>query len=275
MLAAAAAAAGCSLLGGEFAPRVATAEMAARGLESRHAAAGARDVHYVAAGAGQPAVHFVHGSPGTWEAWSGFLRDDELRRLATLVALDRPGFGGTARGHAVGSLAEQAAAVVAVLDAEGGAPALLVGHSLGGPIVARVACERPDLVAGLVLVAPSIDPALEQRRWFNVAGSLRAVQWFLPVDFVTSNREIWPLREELEALAPRLREIAAPTIVVQGEADTLVDPANADFVARAFTGAEVDLRRAERATHFLVWERPALVRDAVIDLLARLTTPSG
>lgn len=266
----AAGAAGCALVSGEFEPHVATSEMAAESLTSRFLAVGDGRVHYVFAGGPGAPVVFVHGSPGTWDAWRGYLRDPELSGLAALVALDRPGFGGSERGRAVASLEQQAAAVAAVVEAVGGGAAVVVGHSLGGPIAARLACDRPELVRGLVLVAPSLDPELERRRWFNVAGSLRAVQWFLPVDLITSNREIWPLREELEALAPRLARIAVPTIVVQGGRDTLVAPANAEFAARALTGAQVEVRRYPEATHFLVWERPALVRDAVVDLLARL-----
>jgi len=261
--------AGCALLGGEFAPAVATPEMAAQALESRWAPFEAERLHYVASGvAGGPRVLFVHGSPGTWEAWREYLRDPELARQTRLLAPDRPGFGGSARGRAEGSLGRQAAALAAVLAHEGGPPALVVGHSLGGPIAARLAIDRPDLVRGLLLVAPSIDPALEERRWFNVVGSLRAVQWFLPVDWITSNREIWPLRAELERLAPRLAEIRVPVVVVQGEKDELVPAANAEFVARRFTAAVVEVERVPELGHFLLWQRPRLVLDAIARLLA-------
>ena len=104
-------------------------------------------------------------------------------------------------------------------------------------------------------------------------GSMAFVQWFLPVDWIVSNREIWPLRGELEELAPRLPEIRVPTIVLQGGADDLVPPANADFVARAFTGAAVEKRTVPKAGHFVLWQRPELVRDALLDLFARAAAP--
>jgi pimeloyl-ACP methyl ester carboxylesterase len=40
---------------------------------------------------------------------------------------------------------------------------ILVGHSLGGPVAARLAMDYPDEVGGLILVAPSIDPELEKK----------------------------------------------------------------------------------------------------------------
>jgi pimeloyl-ACP methyl ester carboxylesterase len=147
--------------------------------------------------------------------------------------------------------------------------AIVVGHSLGGPIAARLALDRPALARGLALVAPSIDPELEGRRWFNVAGSWRVVQWFLPVDWTTSNREIWWLRRELELLAPGLESLAAPTIVIQGGRDDLVDPANADYVERRFRSAPLEIRRLPDAGHFVVWEDPAPIRRAIEELLER------
>lgn len=261
--------AGCSMLG-SFDPAVPTPEMVAAGLSGRTVETPGGPIYLVATpprpGA---AVVFVHGSPGTWEAFRRWLDDPDLAARARLVAVDRPGFGHSGRGRAVASLAEQARRIDAALAALGVERAILVSHSLGGPVTARLAIDAPARVAGLLLIAPSIDPALERRRWFNVAGSLRVVQWFLPVDWIVSNREIWPLRRELEALAPRLAEVRVPTLVLQGDADELVPPANADFVARAFTGAPVELRKIAGAGHFLLWQQPELVERAVLALLDR------
>ncbi|MCB1008046.1 MAG: alpha/beta hydrolase [Acidobacteria bacterium] len=264
----------CSLLGPDFSPAVATDSMRAEGLESRHVAwtpegGDEETLHYVVAGSGGRRVLFVHGSPGTWEAYRGYLDDPRLRAVARLLAFDRPGFGDSGRGRTEPSLARQAAAAARVLDAEPGPPAVVVGHSLGGPIAARLAVDRPDLVGALVLVAPSLDPSLERHRWYNVAGSWRAVQLFLSVDMITSNRELWPLRAELEALEPRLREVRCPTIVIQGDEDELVPPANADFAARALPPGSVEVRRVPGEGHFVLWTRPEWTVAAIIESLSR------
>jgi pimeloyl-ACP methyl ester carboxylesterase len=259
---------GCSMLS-EFHPAIDTTEMRAGGLASRFVDFDGMRVHYVAAGVDGPArVLFVHGSPGTWDAWKSWMTEPRLRERAHLLAPDRPGFGGSARGVAEPSLERQARALAAVLDAEGGGSAIVAGHSLGGPIAVKLAMLRPDLVAGLLLVAPSIDPALEKRRWYNVAGSLLVVQWFLPVDWTTSNRELWPLRRELEAMLPGWSEIAVPTIVVQGGKDDLVPPGNADFAERMM-GARVDVRRYPERGHFILWQEPESVTEPLLELLGR------
>lgn len=261
---------GCALFGPQFEPAIDTPEMRRAALASHFVDSSAGRLHYVAAGLAAPAsarVLFVHGSPGTWDGWRGYLEDPELRRTARLVAVDRLGFGGSERGVAVPSLATQAAALAAVLESESGPPAVVVGHSLGGPVAARLAMDRPDLVGGLLLVAPSIDPAEERHRWYNVAGATRVVQWFLPRDWTVSNREIWPLAGELRAMLPLWSRIRCRTIVVQGLADDLVPPANADFAERQLPPEILRVDRYPGENHFLLWSRPETVRQPLLELL--------
>lgn len=269
---------GCSMLGPGFEPAIDTPEMRAHRLSSAFVASPQGRMHYVAAGQAAPPaarVLFVHGSPGTWDGWKGYLEDPALRAAARLLAADRLGFGGSERGRAVPSLATQAAGLAAVLEAEPGPPAIVVGHSLGGPIAARLAMDRPDLVAGLLLVAPSIDPAEERHRWYNVAGAMQVVQWFLPIDWTISNRELWPLRQELEAMLPRWAEVRCPTIVVQGLDDDLVPPANADFAERRLAGARVRIDRYPDESHFILWQRPETVQRPLLELLAATGPATG
>ncbi|MGE0640608.1 MAG: alpha/beta fold hydrolase [Thermoanaerobaculia bacterium] len=264
------AAVGCSMLS-EFQPAIDTPEMRSSGLTSGFVETASGRIHVVRSGLapGASRVLFVHGSPGTWSAWEGWMENAALRSAARLLAPDRIGFGGSERGTAEPSLARQAASLAAVLEAEPGPPAVVVGHSLGGPIAVRLAMDRPDLVAALLLVAPSIDPALEKHRWYNVAGATLAVQLFLPVDWTTSNRELWPLKRELEAMMPLWRGIDCPTVVVQGEADDLVPAANADLAERqlAHLGDRLEIRRYPGMGHFILWQRPETVTEPLLELL--------
>jgi pimeloyl-ACP methyl ester carboxylesterase len=191
--------AGCSVLSPSFEPAVPPPPMVAKGVVGRTVEVEGGSIYLVGSEArAGTAVVFVHGSPGTWGAFRGWLMEPALVARAQLIAVDRPGFGGSDRGRAEPSLAVQARRIAAALAAVGVERAVLVGHSLGGPVIARIAVDHPQLAAGLLFIAPSIDPALEKRRWYNVFGAMRVVQWFLPVDWITSNREIWPLKSELE-----------------------------------------------------------------------------
>jgi pimeloyl-ACP methyl ester carboxylesterase len=266
---------GCAVFAPSFAPTDPGAALAARGIGEVTVEGPAGPVRAVVTAPRPRTVLFVHGTPGTWEAFRGYLADSELSGRARLIAVDRPGFGRSGRGRAVGSLETQAGALAAVLEATASSPAVVVGHSLGGPIAARLAADRPELVAGLVLVAPSIDPALERWRWYNVAASWRVVQWLLPVDWVTSNRELAPLAAELERLRPLWSRIEVPVVVVQGGRDELVPAANADFAERVLPADRLEVRRHSEDGHFILWQRPETVREPILRLLDRPAPPAA
>jgi pimeloyl-ACP methyl ester carboxylesterase len=74
-----------------------------------------------------------------------------------VVAYDRRGFGDVAPGRAPFRHVDD---LLAVLDAVSpGAPAWLVGSSMGGQVALDAALEAPERVAGLVLLAPAISGA--------------------------------------------------------------------------------------------------------------------
>jgi pimeloyl-ACP methyl ester carboxylesterase len=213
-----------------------------------------------------PLVVFVHGTPGDWTAFLSYLADPELTRVAHMISVDRLGFGGSEAGGIETSLARQAAALAPLLERDGaGRGAVLIGHSLGAPIIARMAMDHPARVAGLIIVAGSCDPALERRTWYQRAGMSPWVRWLLPRELDRANVEMVPLKDELEAMVPRWAEIRVPVTVIQGGRDSLVPPANADFLARVLSNAPVRMVRPPEATHFLVWEQPGLVRDAILE----------
>jgi pimeloyl-ACP methyl ester carboxylesterase len=76
-----------------------------------------------------------------------------------VVAYDRRGFGDVAPARAPFRHVDD---LLAVLDAVSpGAPAWVVGSSMGGQVALDAALEAPDRVAGLVLLAPAISGAPE------------------------------------------------------------------------------------------------------------------
>jgi len=262
--------AGCAVFAGPDSDRrIARRVGAASGYRSCSAVAAGRSIHWVETGrTGAPAVIFVHGSPGSWSAFERYLEDPELAARFRLISVDRPGFGRSGLGRAMPSLRRQAEALAAVWrDWEEGRRALLVGHSLGGPVAARMAARAPERVAGLLLLAPSVDPALENVRWYQHFGHVPPFRWLLPLDIRATNDEIYPLRRELERLAPEWRRIDAPVIALHGADDNLVPAGNLRFLRERLPSA--DLRRLEDQNHFLVWNRYEAVKGALLALAER------
>ena len=233
------------------------------------------DGHVSALRAGDPQgrrVLYVHGTPGDATNWSRFL---EAPLPGTdSVALDRPGFGDSDPRRAVPCLACQADALEPALRIDEGAGTVLVGHSLGGPIVLRAACDRPELVGGVVVVAGNVDPSIEGPQWYNyfALGFLA----FLPRALVNANAELMPQRAELQELVPLLADLTVPVAIVHGTDDELVPYANALYLEELLAPrGPVRLFPIEDAGHLVIWTRPEVVREAIEWVLAESQSADG
>jgi pimeloyl-ACP methyl ester carboxylesterase len=111
-------------------------------------------IHYVDFGgaAGAPRLVLVHGLGGSHLNWC--LLAPRLAANARLLAVDLVGFG---RTHPEGRPATVQTAAVLLgrfVREVAGAPAILVGNSMGGMVSILEAVADPDAVAGLVLIDP-------------------------------------------------------------------------------------------------------------------------
>ncbi len=261
---------------------------------------GAR-VHVVEAGSG-PTVVLVHGFAGSVFSWRAVI--PELAREARVIAVDLPGFGASDRRRGIGYGHErQAARLAELLRGLGIERAALVGHSMGGAIVQRLAVREPALAGRLVLVASvsageNLDVGRRRRAGALAFGALELATWSPTAMYALGRRAlrrmvfdpafvtepvvrgyIDPLlvrgtvgavgemaREHAaEAPAP-LAAIRAPTLVVGGAADIVVPPARADDLANAIPGAERPVI-LERAGHLPAEERPDAFLRAVLPFL--------
>jgi pimeloyl-ACP methyl ester carboxylesterase len=108
-----------------------------------------RRVRYVEMGTG-PAVVLIHGQGGSWQWWLRVI--PSVAEHARTIALDLAGFGETEPIAATdGVFREHLATVIGLLDHLGLARAVIVGHSMGGLVSLRLACDHPGRVSGLLL----------------------------------------------------------------------------------------------------------------------------
>jgi len=231
---------------------------------------GFRKMHYVEAGDSlKPLVIFVHGSPGSLSAFIDFLADTSLLSKALLITADRPGFGYSNFGLAEPSLPKQGESLLPILERhKKNHPIILVGHSLGGPLIARMAMDHPDLVDGLIIVAGSIDPDLEpDETWFRAPLASPFLSWILPRSFRASNDEIYHLKPALEEMRSLWASVKCPVIIIQGGRDSLVSPRNADFAKKMLVNAPVEFMLVDSMNHFVPWSNPELIDSAIFRML--------
>jgi pimeloyl-ACP methyl ester carboxylesterase len=115
---------------------------------------------------GAPRLLLIHGaSSNLLELWGPLA--EEFSPLHRVVAYDRPGMGHSTRARRnAHTLASQAKCAARVLEETGQGAAVIVAHSLGAAVALRLALERPELVRGLVLIAPACCPYPGKPAWW-------------------------------------------------------------------------------------------------------------
>ncbi len=223
-------------------------QMRFRGAESRWATVQGYRIHYYVAGpVDGPVVVLIHGLGGRSDDWVNLM--PYLRRAGYRVYLpDLPGFGQSEQpANFSYSVRDQAAIVVAFLDAMKLKQVDLGGWSMGGWIVQRVAAEHPGRVKNLMLfdsaglyVRPEWDTNLFTPSNADQIGQLDAllmphppwVPGFVARDIVReSQRNAWVMRRALASMLTGrdttddlLSELKMPVLLVWGAEDHITPP---------------------------------------------------
>lgn len=209
-------------------------------------------------------IVFVHGTPGSFTTFMHYMNDSLMQEHFHMISVTRPGWV-ERNAEKVPSLDEQAAALEPLLRMDrSGKGTILMGHSYGGPVIAKTAMEYSELVSGLVFVATTGDPELSGPRWYNRLAVV-IPRFILGDGLKGANAEIMPLRPQLESILSGWEELEMPVLIVQGDRDRLVNPRNAEFMQRMLVNAEVTYMWREGQGHFVLWEEAGLIVDAIIE----------
>ncbi len=227
------------------------------------------DIEYVevapSAGEIRQLLVLVHGAPGSLRAFRSYLTDPLLREHFHMISVTRVGWAAGAERKEP-SLEAQARALRPILEMDrSGRGAILMGHSYGGPVIARAAMDHTELVGGLVFVAATADPEMSGPRWYNYM-SFWWPEFVLGDRLMGANDEIMAVRPQLKEMLPRWEELTMPALIVQGDEDTLVHPENADFLRERLVNSRLLPRPG--GDHFILWGDMPVIRDAIIDTFA-------
>jgi pimeloyl-ACP methyl ester carboxylesterase len=241
---------------------------------------GTIDVTVSERGEGFPFV-LLHGAGGplTVTAWADQFARARHARVLTPV---HPGFDGTPRPQALDSIGALARLYVGLLDQLELHDVTVVGNSIGGWIAAEMAVLGSDRVSSYILVdAVGLQvPGHPVADFFSLTSAqVTQRSRYDPDAFAIDHADLSPeaqsamaaVRAALAAyagagmtdptLAGRLVDVAAPVLVVWGEADRIGDPDYGRAFADAIPGAQ--FRLLEHAGHLPQLERPDALIDAI------------
>lgn len=253
-------------------------------------------LHQVRAGRrGAPLVVLIHAVALDLTYW-----DRQFGVIAErfdVIAYDLAGHGSSrAPGESFG-FNDTAADLARVIERAEAGPACVVGLSVGGMIAQTLALARPDLVRALCLMdtvstfAEAGRAAVRGRAAQVRAGGMEAIvaptleRWFTPgfaarrpdvLDRVAKtlraadpdvHAAMWDMISTLD-VAPRLGEIAKPTLVMVGEKDPTTPVAASEVIARGIPGARLEI--IPDASHMAPLEAPDEVNRHLLAFLNAL-----
>lgn len=227
-----------------------------------------RQIHYTMVGNDSlPTLIFIHGSPSAWNSFEHFMKDPSLLFHYRMVSVDRPGFGYSDFGDAV-SLAEQSLLLFPIIDAvKNGKPVFLAGHSLGGPLVIKMAADYPGTVKGIMLMAGSVDPALEPAENWRMLAAKFPFYYLLPGAFRPSNTELVYFKKDVIALADDFSKVTCEVYLLHGDKDTWVPVGNVDYARKKLVNAaKVETLIFKGGNHFIPWTFKKEVAEALISM---------
>lgn len=245
----------------------------------------ANKIHYVNEGKGKEAVVLVHGWGCNLTLW----RDQipELSKRNRVIALDLPGHGTSDKPETRYDMDLFAAAIDAVMKDAGVERAVLVGHSMGTPVVRQFYRKYPQKTLAIVIVDGGLRPfgTKEQREQFMAP--LRGPGYKDVLTQMFSQMSATLSEPDKERIKSSFRNVPQPVLVSAMEAmaeeslyatDKINVPVLAILAKSPFWAADteqflrslapdLDYQMWDGVSHFLFMDKPKEFNTAVIAFL--------
>jgi pimeloyl-ACP methyl ester carboxylesterase len=228
-----------------------------------------KGLHYVKAGSDTlPTLFFIHGSPGSWDAFKIYMMDTALLRHFRIISIDRPGFGYSGFGTAL-HLDEQAVLINKIIEKENNhKPLHLIGHSIGGPVIVKLAQDYSTEISSLTILAGSISPKDEPKEYWRYLFLYTPLHILMPGAFRPSNDEIVYFKNDLYTLDTGYASVTMPVTFIHGDADKFVTVKNVDYGKnKLLHNANIKIIIIPGANHFIPWQHFDIIKKHLLSLV--------
>lgn len=213
------------------------------------------EIAYTDEGQGSTTIIFIHGLGSYSQAW--IKNVEALKSEYRCISIDLPGYGKSSKQPHSGQMTFYAGIVNELVKELNLGKVVLAGHSMGGQISITTSLIYPDIVKGLVLVAPAGFERFHkgQKQWFRdvmtvdgvrlttteaIQNNLSSNFYRLPADadFMVTDRISMRSADDFlaycyavvqsvsgmvdEPVIDYLQDISVPTLILFGENDNLI-----------------------------------------------------
>jgi pimeloyl-ACP methyl ester carboxylesterase len=257
------------------------------------------NLSYEIHGEGEPLVLIAGIGYPLW-VWHRMI--PRLEGKVQVIAFDNRGVGQSSKPQGSYSAQLMAEDTVGLLDALDLSKATILGHSMGGFIAQAMALEHPERVERLILcstnfggphhvpVTPEAMAVLSDVSGDPIERFRRGIEVSVAPGWAKSHPEIirewvdFRLRNPIDPIPyqaqlavglsliaedasfeHKLKNIKSPTLILFGEHDKVVPPANAQLLAAQIPGSSIHI--LPDAGHFFPIETPDAAADAILQFM--------
>jgi len=224
-----------------------------------------REIHYLQTGLDDaPTLVFIHGSPGSWDAYKNYLIDTLLTKRYRIIAFDRPGFGYSGFRKSMGLQAQSKLLNEALQKLSNGQNYTLIGHSYGGPLIVQMGIDEPELYNNLIILAGAVDPAAEKPEKWRYLFYYFPLKYLVPGALRPSNDELILLKKDLVTLKGKLNNLSQNILIIHGTEDELVPYSNVAFMEKEFKSVKsLKVLTLDEENHFFVWTKEGFLKNTI------------
>lgn len=254
--------------------------------KSHYASLDGKRVYYKSYGKGREALVLVHCWSCNMDHWRDQIPD--FAKRSRVIALDLPGHGQSDKPEVAYTMDLFAGAVDAVLRDAGVERAVLVGHSIGTPVIRQFYRKYPQKTLALVIVDGALRPFGDKKMGEQMLASLRAptykeagTQMFAAMGGPQLSPEIQerikqsflntPQQVLVSAIEGMMDDsiwgqdkIEVPVLAVMAKSPFL--PADTEQFYRSIA-PKLEFQMWDGVGHFLMMERPKQFNEVVIAFL--------